>query len=367
MAGIIKKGIFPEKISPFLRRKMDQLRKERGEHSEEYRALALQYKQSDLEFVETTEQNVRHWEADLAVESDHYALKGLERLYRQSLVIEPTLICAAHCRYCLRGNYDVFTLTEGQLLDIAKYCGSEAVREDLEEVLVTGGDPLIVPQRLNYLVETLIEHAPNIRIIRIGTRLPQQDPDRIDNNVYEIFRKHGSDVRFEMATQINHPVELFPEVREKFLAFRRLGVTLYSQNVILKQVNDNIDTLVSLYEAMREIGIEAHYLFHCVPMKGSHHLRTSVAKGLRLAKELTNSGKISGRVKPMYAAMTDVGKVTFYEGVILGKDKTNHLLLQTQYRHEDRLRWNPSWALPKTADVDENGMIRVRYLDGDDA
>jgi lysine 2,3-aminomutase len=363
MAGITKKGIFSEKISPYLRRKMDALRKEQGEASEAYRALALQYVVSENETAQTTEQNLRHWEADLAEEGGH-ALKGMERLYRQSLVIEPTLICAAHCRYCLRGYYDIFTLTEDELVDIAKYCGSRAVRNDLEEVLVTGGDPFIVPQRLNVLVEALVEHAPNIRIIRIGTRLPQQDPERIDNNVYEIFRKHGSSVRFEVATQINHPVEMFPEVCDIFKTLRELGAVLYSQNVLLRNVNDRVETLVALYQKMRELAIEPHYLFHCVPMRGIHHLRTTVARGLDLARQLTNSGQVSGRVKPMFAAMTDVGKVTFYEGVILGKDETGHLLLQTQYRYEDRMRWNPGWKLPKTAEVDPDGLIRVRYLDG---
>jgi lysine 2,3-aminomutase len=366
MAGITKQGIFSEKISPYLARKLEALKKTKGENSGEYQGLALQYVLSEKEYAKTDERNVRHWEADLAEGPEAHALPGMERLYRQSLVIEPTLICAAHCRYCLRGNYDIFTLTEDQLLGVAKYCGSEAVRSDLEEVLVTGGDPLIVPQRLNFLVESLIEYAPNVKIIRIGTRLPQQDPDRIDNNVTEIFRRHGADVRFEIATQINHPVELSPEVRDIFRTFRGLGAVLYSQNVLLKGVNDSIGTLVELYQAMRELGIEAHYLFHCVPMRGIHHLRTSVDKGLRLARELVNSGEISGRVKPMLAAMTDVGKVTFYEGVILGKEPSGHLLLQTQYRYQDRLRWNPGWKLPGTAEVDSSGLIRVRYLDGED-
>ena len=366
MAGIVRTGIFPEKITPFLRKKMDELIREGGEQSDGYRALAFQYCRSPLENEFTSEQNRRHWEAELAVEGGPHALPGLERLYRQSLVIEPTMICAAHCRYCLRGQYNVFTLTEDELLAIAKYCGNPSVRNDLEEVLITGGDPLIVPHRLRFLVEALVEHAPNIRIVRIGTRLPQQDPDRIDNNVYEIFRTHASDVRFELATQINHPVELFPEVTGAFQAFRDLGVTLYSQNVVLKHVNDNESTLVLLYQKMRELGIEAHYLFHCVPMKGIHHLRTSVAKGLSLAKALTNSGRVSGRVKPMFAAMTDIGKVTFYDGTILGRDKTNHVLLQTSYRPEERLRWNPNWKMPPTATVDGNGYLRVRYLDGED-
>jgi lysine 2,3-aminomutase len=174
-------------------------------------------------------------------------------------------------------------------------------------------------------------------------------------------------VRFEIATQINHPVDLFPETIEVFGNFQAMGISIYSQNVLIKNVNDNIGTLVSLYNKMRENGIEAHYLFHCVPMRGIHHYRTTVAKGLRLAKELTNSGLISGRVKPMYALMTDIGKITLYDGTILRKDeKRNMILLKSSYKYEDRMKNNPDWQIPKTAEVDDDGYLRIWYLDGSD-
>jgi lysine 2,3-aminomutase len=365
VAGLNKKGHFPEKISPFLRQKMEQLRKEKGEQSPEYRAIFLQYIYQDLESVEHPEDNARHWEADMGTGGEHH-VHGLERLYNQSAVIEPTMICAAHCRYCLRANYGMFTLEEEEIDEIARFCGSDRVKNDLHEVLVTGGDPLIVPKRLNYLVEALIQHAPNVRVIRIATRLPQQAPERIDNNVYEIFRTHR-EVRFEMATQTNHVVEFFPETLEKFAKINELGVKVYSQNVLMKGVNDNIEALTDLYRKMRECNIEPHYLFHCVPMKGMHHFRTTVQRGLELAKELVNSGRISGRVKPMYALMTDIGKITLYEGTILEKNpKTNQILLQSSYKYEDRLKWNPDWKLPRGASVDEKGYLRFWYLDGQD-
>ena len=361
-----KDRVFYEKVSPFLKEKMQMLKKQKGEDSEEYQALFLQYKTTNLENIESPEKNLRHYQADLNFESQQNILKGLERLYCPSLVIETTTICAAHCRYCLRKNYEISTLDEDDLINIAKYCGSFPVRTELSEVLITGGDPLIIPRRLSFLIEALIEYAPNIKIIRIATRLPQQSPEKIDNNVYEIFKKYKSEIRFEIATQVNHPIELFPEVINKFNELLNHGVKIYSQNVLLKNVNDNIETLASLYNKMRELNFEAHYLFHCVPIIGIHHLRTSVEKGIKLAKHLTNSGKISGRVKPMYAAMTDVGKVTFYEGVILERNKSNEILLQTSYRYEERLKWNPNWKLPQTAEVDKNGFLRVWYLDGED-
>lgn len=364
MAGKNKQGIFLEKISPFLEKKLNELKQTKGENSEEYRAIYLQYTRLPQEDNVETEDNQRHWEADMPFEEQGH---GVERLYSKTVVIEPTMVCAAHCRYCLRANYNIFTLSEDEIIRIAQFCGSDKVKQSANEVLITGGDPLVLPNRLNFLIDALTRYAPNIKIMRVATRLPLHDPLRIDSNVYEIFRKNKDKIRFEIATQINHPTDLFPETIEVYKHFNDMGIPIYSQNVLIKGVNDNIDTLVALYNKMREVGIESHYLFHCVPMRGMHHYRTTVAKGLKLAKELTNSGLISGRVKPMYALMTDIGKITMYEGTYIKKDEEKNLVyLQSSYKYADRLKFNPNWQLPQTAEVDENGYLRMWYLDGND-
>lgn len=367
MAGISNKGVFAERISPFLRQKMEILKMEKGEQSPEYKALFLQYVKQDIENATEAESNRRHWEADMSIADESMdVVHGVERLYRQCVVIEPTMICAAHCRYCLRANYDLFTLSDQEIVKIARYCGQDSLKDDVSEVLITGGDPFIVPQKLRFLVESLMEYAPNVKRMRIGTRIPLQDPERVDNNIFEIFKRHRDKVTFEVATQINHVVELFPEAVDKFLKIRELGITVYSQNVLIKGVNDDLQSLTDLYRKMRDIGIEAHYLFHSVPMRGMHHLRTSVQRGVELAKQLTNSGEVSGRVKPMFALMTDIGKITMYDGVIVKKNEHNQLLIQSAYRYEDRKSWNPDWTLSPTAEVDEHGYLRVWYLDGID-
>jgi len=115
------------------------------------------------------------------------------------------------------------------------------------------------------------------------------------------------------------------------------------------------------------LGIEAHYLFHAVPMRGTSHFRTSVDTGLNLARQITSCGIFSGRAKPMFAAMTDIGKIVFYEGTILERDKgSNRILLKSGYQLEERLKWNPSWRMPSSASVDKDGYLNVWYLDGAD-
>jgi len=356
--------VFPQKLSRFLSAKLEDLRIRYTEDSPEYRGLALQYLRDPREDVATPKYNVKHYEAGLDESAAPGGLPaGLERLYKRTLVIEPTLACVAHCRFCLRQNYEKNTLTESQLMDVARYCGNEANRDVINEVLITGGDPLMIPRRIELLLRALMKHAENVRVVRIATRLPTQDPLLLDDDALGVFRDKPS-LRFELATQINHPVEFFPETDEVLNRILDLGVRVYAQNVLLKGINDRIETLVELYDGLRRRAVEAHYLFHAVPLRGTHHFRTSLERGLELACALTNCGAISGRAKPIFTAMTDIGKVTFYEGSVAGR-RDGEVLLRSGYSMADRLAWNPAWALPETASVDGSGKLQVWYLDGE--
>jgi len=355
---------FPEKTGRYLGTKLRMLKEEHGEDSPQYLGLSRQYCGEDREDLALNETNTKHYDAAVSPAVDGQALPGLERLYEHTLAIEVTLACVAHCRHCLRGEYDKFRLTPQQLVNVARYCGNEQNRSTLNEVLITGGDPLLVPQRVATLLDALIEYAPNIRVIRLATRIPGQDPRRVNDEVLALFQNRPS-LRFELATQINHPVEFFAETAEALKKIREMGVKIYSQNVLLKGVNDNLPTLLELYGKMRDNDIEAHYLFHPVPIRATHHLRPSFDRGLELARALTSSGHISGRAKPVFAAMTDIGKIVLYQGCVLDR-KDGQVLLQSSYKLDERMRWNPSWKLPKSASADEEGCLRVWYLDGED-
>ncbi len=364
MAGQYK-GEFREKLSPFLKRKLTELRAQHGEDAPIVHKLAHQYLADPREHEDQDpEERRRHYEAEMPVEFEGRPLRGIERLYRRVLLIEPTTVCAAHCRYCLRGLYDMAHLQEEELVAIARYCGSEANRDDVREVLITGGDPLMIPDRLNLLIDVIAEHAPNVHFVRVGTRLPLHAPERINEDVMRALRPRPP-LRLEIATQVNHAVDLFPEVEEAFLRLQRLGCRIYNQTVLLRTINDTPEDLVELFDRLRELWIEAHYLFHCVPMRHMAHYRTSLAKGLDLVKQLTMCGHNSGRAKPLYTAMTDIGKIGLYDGVILKREE-RRVLLQSWYTPEERRRWNPAWVQPDSVELDAAGRMRVWYLDGED-
>jgi lysine 2,3-aminomutase len=365
MAGA-KDGIFTELISPFLKHKINDLEEQYGKTSAEWNAIASQYQRSPLEETLGSDERRRHYESEVTHSFLGEPLVGVERLYRRTILIEPTTACASHCRWCLRGQYPIKTLKPSQIDTIARYIGESAICRDVEEVLITGGDPCMVPSLLKHTLISLQEHSPNVKTIRIGTRIPFQDPKRIDQELLSILSLTKQEI--EIAVNVNHPIEFWPESLDALARLKGLGLRIYNQHPLLKGVNDNLSILLELYDQLRSLGIEAHYLFHAIPMQGMSHHRTSIAKGLELVSRLCSSGGFSGRAKPRFALMTDIGKVILYEGSIIARRAFDHsVFVRTGYRAEDRKRWNPSWRTPENVEHDSDGFMAVWYKDGDDA
>src|SRR5690606_16984385 len=130
---------------------------------------------------------------------------GIERMYRRVCVVDLVSACASECAYCVRGYYDTFAMSESQMDRVAQSAASDPY---LKEVLITGGDPLIAEKKLTYLMSRLSELAPNIQFIRIGTRMPVQDPQRITESLAAFFASLRGRFQIELACQINHSVEL---------------------------------------------------------------------------------------------------------------------------------------------------------------
>jgi lysine 2,3-aminomutase len=360
----VKNSKNKEIISVYLKDHIKFLEKKYGNNSEEVMSIKNQYCFNEKELNVKIEESNKHYEADASVYFKNVPLHNIERLYKRTLVIEITSICATRCRWCLRANYKPIIMKEKELDLIAEYCGTGENKNNLREVLITGGDPLMVPDKLNFLIKAIINKAPNIKIIRIGSRVPLQDPKRINSRLLDILQP-SKNIKFELGTQINSYLELSEQSRYAFKNLVSNGIKIYCQNVLLKNINDDINFLIKLYDECRYLGIESHYLFHCVPIKGMYHHRTSVTKGLELIRKLTSGGYFSGRSKPLFSLMTDLGKITLYEGTILERKK-NYLLLQSEYFYEERKKWNKNWKIPDSAIVDKSGKMSVWYLDGCD-
>lgn len=362
MAGS-KTGDFVEIVSPFLRRKLSDLIRLYGWDSREAQVIARQYITSPLESAVQSDERRRHYESELKIVFDGEPVVGVERLYRRTILIEPTTVCAAHCRWCLRGQYPVQTLSKDQITHATRYIGSKELRDDINEILITGGDPLMSLPLLGYTLGELTRNAPNVRVVRIGSRVLFQDPERVNDAMLEMFGRYPH-FRFEIGVNVNHPLEFWDESVAAIQRLQGIGVRFYNQHPLLRGVNDDLSTLQALYEKLRQNDIEAHYLFHSIPLRGMNHHRTSLARGAELAAKLTSCGVMSGRVKPRYAVLSDIGKIVIYDGVVADyRDDTHEVLLRSGYRLEERQKWNPAWQVPPSVVLDNEGYMQTWYLD----
>lgn len=290
-------------------------------------------------------------------------IEGLERMYRDRAIIMPTLACAAFCRHCVRKSYMDRRKKGMDYGGIDKALDYIEEHPELREILITGGDPLMDPEKLEYVIKGLreIEH---ISTIRIGTRVVSTDPRRVTNEVVKMLAKYnGFRNRVEISPQFNHPDEITPEAEEAIEKLYDTNIRMYNQSVLLKGINDDEETLEELFMKLRELGVESHYLYHCAPVEGVDHFRTTVQRGIDI-KRYFRGGHMSGRANPQYIVLTPVGKVEpGIDGEILGK-KGDYLEIRTPYRVDEFKKIDPNFKLPKGCGVDENGFIIAEYLDG---
>lgn len=348
--------LFKERISPFIQSKLNKLATDYGKNSWEYNSIAKQYIFNKAEDEITAEHNDRHYDASVGFDN-------IERLYQKHICCEINFSCAAHCRYCLRQNYEGFVLSDNQINEVVEYVKSH----DLEEILITGGDPFLSPKKLRILVDRLIDNCSTLYVIRIATRTFTQNPNLINDELIDVLKKAHQRIRVEVATQISSPIELtWIETKNAFKRVLDLGIQVYSQNVFLKDINDDPEHLIQLYENMRKIGITPHYLFNCIPMKGIHHFRPSLKKMIECYEQLVNSGRVTGRSKPILALMTGIGKITLTPFNVIEYKEGKYIKLRSRYKLEDRLKYNPHYKLPEDAWVDDSGYLCITYIDGND-
>jgi len=234
-------------------------------------------------------------------EESHSPVPGLVHTYPDKVLLFATLDCAVHCRYCTRGRLigSRGHGAEGKALENNtenqsrwfQYLENHA---EIRDVLVSGGDPLTLSDaELDELLSKVrkIEH---IRTIRLGSKVPAVLPERITPVLAAILAKH----RVWLQLHFIHPAELTKEMTQACDTLAEAGVPMVSQTVLLKEINDNADTLAELFYGLLERRVKPYYLFQCDPVIGSSSFRTPVEKGLQLMREL--QGRISGLALPHY-------------------------------------------------------------------
>mgnify|MGYP001186654492 CR=1 FL=1 len=256
--------------------------------------------------------------ADPLGEDPHRVAPGLVRKYPDRVLLLVTDTCASYCRYCTRSRW-VAGHTEPLGSDaLAAAIDWIKAHPEIRDVLVSGGDPLLLSnRRLSKLLDQLNE-IDHLRLIRIGSRVPVFAPMRVDEALCEALRPRK--IPLFMNVHINHHAELTEASRQALRSLGAAGISLGGQTVLLRGVNDDIDSLRETMYRMLQCGVRPYYLFHCDPVRGSAHLRTSVDKGLELMKELV--GHVSGMAVPKYCIdLKGAGKVPLWPDYVVDADE----------------------------------------------
>ncbi|MFH1457047.1 MAG: KamA family radical SAM protein [Patescibacteria group bacterium] len=229
--------------------------------------------------------------------------KGLIHKYNNRVLILLTLQCTAYCRFCTRRRL-VSEIKKGALqrADIDNMANYLIGQPDIKEVIFSGGDPLTVPETLNYALSK-ISKLKQIKIIRIGTRVPVAEPKLITNKIINIFKKISQPLY--IGIHFEHPDEITKETILACKKLRQAGAILYSQSVFLKGVNDNYKTLYNLFSSLIEIGVKPYYIYRCDPVKGAEHFRVSFKKEIAIMTKLRKN--LSGMAYPTYVIDTPNG------------------------------------------------------------
>jgi lysine 2,3-aminomutase len=238
------------------------------------------------------------FELDDPLEEDKDSpVNGLTHRYPDRVLMLTTPNCSMYCRYCTRKRA---TLTRGGWEGISKDDERmiEYVRQhpEVRDVVVSGGDPLTLPlPKLRYYLDNL-KAIPHVDVIRIGTRVPVTLPQRLYDE--ELLSLLESAEKVYIQTHFNHPREITPEAARVCRSLLRRGMMINNHSVLLKGVNDDLGTMRQLLRGLLRIKVRPYYLFHCDPVTGAGHFRTSVWKGLEIMEGLR--GHMSGIGLPTY-------------------------------------------------------------------
>lgn len=208
------------------------------------------------------------YSADPLDESGHTPVPGLLHKYRGRVLMMVTGACAIHCRYCFRRHfpYQDHLPTRERLTTMLDWLRG---RDDIEEVILSGGDPLSVSdRRLSELVRAL-SAMPGVRRLRIHSRLPVVMPERVSEGLLSILSSSG--LNPVLVIHVNHARELGPEAAAALAALRAAGVTLLNQSVLLRGVNDNEEALAALSSRLHECGVIPYYLHLLDRVAGAAH------------------------------------------------------------------------------------------------
>ncbi|WP_018921546.1 KamA family radical SAM protein [Salsuginibacillus kocurii] len=247
---------------------------------------------------------------DASDEDTNYVVPGCQHKYETTALLICSEVCGAYCRYCFRKRLFRNDVKEA-MSDVDP--GIEYIRNhpEINNVLLTGGDPLILAtKKLRYIIEEL-RSIPHVKIIRIGSKLPVFNPMRIyeDEELLDLFREYSTvDNRIYVMAHVNHPREITAEAKRGFQALHDANVTVVNQTPVLKGINSDPDVLAELLDKLSWAGVTPYYFFINRPVAGNNDFVLSLKEAYEAVEEA--KAKTSGLGKRVRLSMSHTsGKI----------------------------------------------------------
>ena len=279
-------------------------------------------------------------------EEEDMPVPGLVHRYPDRVLLQATNLCPMNCRHCTRKREweeGIWTRTDPEIDRMIDYL---AKTPQVRDVLISGGDPLVLSTSKLEKILAKLRAIPHLEIIRLGTRFPVVLPQRIDDELVAMLSRYRP---LWVNTHFNHPRELTEEAAVACEKLQRGGMPMNNQSVLLRGINDDIETMRALCHGLLKIGVRPYYLYQCDPVKGTDHLRTSVWKGIELVEQLR--GHTTGFAVPQFVidAPGGGGKIPVGPNYFLGETEDGVMLRNyegfvveyknpvQEERHEDSL------------------------------
>ncbi|MDH7593851.1 MAG: KamA family radical SAM protein [Methanomicrobiales archaeon] len=224
---------------------------------------------------------------DPSSERSYTRLPGLQHKYPQTALVLFSDTCGGICRFCFRKR---LFLQRGKEVapDIGACIAYIRAHPEITDVLLSGGDPLMLPTGELERAVCMLREIEHVQIIRIGSKIPAYNPYRIlnDPELIELFRKYSSrEKKIYLMTQFNHPRELTGAAIRALDELQRAGAMLMNQTPILAGINDAPETLAELLRSLSFIGVAPYYLFQCRPAIGNRSFTVPVERSLQIVQE----------------------------------------------------------------------------------
>jgi lysine 2,3-aminomutase len=254
----------------------------------------------------------------------------VSRLYPDRLIINVTNGCAMFCRHCLRRkdiDFEDVTYPQKMLEQALEYV---RLNPEIRDVLLTGGDALLLSDKLLDHILTELDNIPHVEITRLGSRMPCVLPQRITPDLCRMLEKHDP---VYVSTQFNHPKEVTSEARKAVDMLTRSGVIVRDQTVLLKGINNDKHVMKKLMQELLRIKVAPYYIFNCKKVEGIRHFRAPIAEGIQIIEHMR--GYTSGMAVPTFiiTAPEGRGKTPMYPQYLLQPGVHGKALIRTWGGH----------------------------------